>query len=163
MKRNVTLESMSVFEVLNLWARCLQVLGRLGYNSNNPVGDHTEHLVAKALKLWLMDEEGYDAVDPEGWKYQIKGRCIRRRNGSRLVSDLRGLKRAQFDYLVVVLYHADMTVWKACVIPYHIVRRRAKYNHRKSKARKFYARDKIWSIRGVQDITAELSQVEKGA
>jgi hypothetical protein len=74
MKRNVTLESMSVFEVLNLWALCLQVLGRLGYNNNNPVGDHSEHLVSKALKLWLLDEEGYDAVDAEGRRYQIKGR-----------------------------------------------------------------------------------------
>jgi hypothetical protein len=78
------------------------------------------------------------------------------------VSDLRGLKRAQFDYLVVVLYHADMTVWKACVIPYHIVRRRAKYYHRKSKARKFYARDKIWKIRGVRDISAQLKDIENG-
>ena len=53
MKRNVTLENKSVFEVLNLWARCLQMLGRLGYNNNNPVGDHSEHLAfTKPGPLW---------------------------------------------------------------------------------------------------------------
>jgi hypothetical protein len=43
---------------------------------NNPVGDYTEWLVAKALKLELANNSsaGYDGTDENGLRYQIKGR-----------------------------------------------------------------------------------------
>ena len=43
---------------------------------NNPIGDYTEWLVCNRLKLEVQGNStaGYDAIDHEGNRYQIKGR-----------------------------------------------------------------------------------------
>jgi hypothetical protein len=74
---------------------------------NNPVGDYTEWLVKRALKLQLSNNSkmGYDAKDNrKNIKYQIKGRQITSDNKSKQLSVIRKLEDKKFDFLIAVLF-----------------------------------------------------------
>ena len=90
---------------------------------NNPVGDYTEWLVAKALNLKLANNSasGYDGVDENGLKYQIKGRRITPENKSRQLSAIRKLKEKDFDYLVGVIFDQNYSIIDAVVVPHSVV------------------------------------------
>ena len=65
---------------------------------NNPLGDYTEWLVAKALNLELQanSKAGYDGVTKDGVRIQIKGRRVTPTNNSRQLSAIR--KYAEGDF-----------------------------------------------------------------
>lgn len=81
------LEKLSEIELLQLHASIIDELKRreVVRTKNNPIGDYTEWLVAKALNLQLArnSSAGYDGEDINGIKYQIKGRRISPGNKSR--------------------------------------------------------------------------------
>ena len=72
------LEKLSSSEVLRLFSETIEELGRRGLtrSKNNPVADYAEHLVCKAFSLRSAENstKGYDAVDDDGKKYEIKAR-----------------------------------------------------------------------------------------
>ena len=71
--------------------------------SNNPVADYAEKVAIESLNLSAVNKEqkGFDAVDSQGRKYQIKGRRLTRHNASRQLGVIRNLNQRLFDYLIV--------------------------------------------------------------
>jgi hypothetical protein len=150
-------------ELLSLYVNVLGTLRARGTtrSSNNPVADYAEGLCAKALNLTLANKSttGYDGTDPAGNKIEIKARRITKENGSRQLSAIRGIEKRHFDYLAGVLFNADFSVMKACLIPYVAIRQYGK-NSEHTNSHRFLLRDSIWSLTGVRDITKELQEAE---
>jgi hypothetical protein len=96
---------------------------------NNPVGDYAEYLCASALSLTLAGNsaKGYDAVDADGQRHQIKGRRPTPANPSRQLSVIRNLDSKPFEFLAGVVFAPDFAVLRAALIPHDVVVIRAKY------------------------------------
>ena len=152
-------------ELLELYADILDELQNRGvtHSTNNPIANYAEKLAQEALRLELMPEstKGYDAVDLEGKRYEIKGRRPTAKNSSRQLSMLRGLDKKQFDYLVGIIFHENFRVQKGCVIPHHVVLARSRYTTH-ANAWIFILNDDVWHIDGVRDITKELKSKQDG-
>jgi hypothetical protein len=93
-------------------------------SENIPTGDLAEYLSCKALGLTLAGNstKGYDAVDSEGKKYQIKGRRVTSKNKSRQLSAIREIEGGHFDYLICVFFDSKFQIHfayrftvKACI------------------------------------------------
>jgi hypothetical protein len=83
----IDLAALSAPELLSLHGRVADMLRERGVtrSSNNPTGDLAEHLFCKAFG-WQQENNSkaqFDAVAPNGDKYQIKGRRVTRHNKSR--------------------------------------------------------------------------------
>lgn len=96
---------------------------------NNPLGDYTEWLVATALNLSLANNSkaGYDAIDSNGVKIQIKGRRITSQNKSTPLSAIRNLQEQDFDELIAVIFDDAFNVIEAVAIPHAVVAEHASY------------------------------------
>lgn len=96
---------------------------------NNPLGDYAEWLVAKALGLTLEtnSKAGYDGIDSEGLRVQIKGRRITSGNKSRQLSAIRKYDKKDFDVLAAVIFDEYFEVMEAYLIPHHVVGEYASY------------------------------------
>ncbi|MCG7991197.1 MAG: hypothetical protein JAY99_01735 [Candidatus Thiodiazotropha lotti] len=125
------LSNLEVKELLKLQSSIIDELKKrkIVRTKNNPVGDYTEWLVAKGLGLELANNSsaGYDAIDTEGKKYQIKGRRITPDNKSRQLSALRNYEEKDFDYLVAVIFNENYEVIEARMIPHEIIGDYSKY------------------------------------
>ena len=129
-------------------------------SSNNPTGDLAEFLFCRAFG-WtqtVKSKAHIDAVSPNGFRYQIKGRRITRHNPSRQLGALRDLAGAHFDFLAGVLFSEDYSVLRAAIIPHHIAIERATFVAR-TNSHRFLLRDEIWEAPGVRDVTSELRSV----
>src|SRR6516162_6569993 len=71
--------------------------------------------------------KGYDAIDHDGKKYEIKGRRITSENPSRMLSAIRDCNARHFNYLAGVLFNEDFSRLRACVAPFEIVNKRSRY------------------------------------
>ena len=131
-------------------------------STNNPVADYAEFLVSKSLKLDLVEKSttGYDALDVDGVKYEIKSRRINSNNKSRQLSAIRGLDKNKFDFLAGILFSKNFTVLKACLIPINVVKELSVYREHVN-AWIFYLRDSVWEQKSVKDITAELKKNQR--
>src|SRR5579859_4665505 len=93
--RGMDLTKLASAELLALFESVLVELRARGLvrSSNNPVADYAESLVAQALglKLETKSTTGYDAIGPDGLKYEVKGRRPTPANKSRQLSVIRGL------------------------------------------------------------------------
>ena len=102
-------------------------------------------------------QRGYDAVDGDGKRYQIKGRRLHRYNRSRQLSAIRDVEG--FDALAAVLFDHQYRVSRAALIPGVVVRERLKFvGHTNSY--KFMLTDDVWEDRRVRDVTGDLRAVE---
>jgi hypothetical protein len=150
-------------ELFELYADLLDELQKRGitHSTNNPVANYAEKLAAETLGLERMPEstKGYDAVDSNGVKYEIKGRRPTASHPSRQLSILRGLDHHPFDFLVGIIFRENFRVHRACVIPHHVVLEKARYSGH-SNGWILLLRDDIWSIKGVRDITTEMSALQ---
>jgi hypothetical protein len=126
------LTKFSVAELLALNGAILVELRRRNIcrTENNPTGDYAEYLAAEKLGLELNNNSklGYDAVDPIGLRYQIKGRRITPKNHSTQLSVIRNLDNQEFDHLVALLFDENYSVLKAAKVPHGIIGEHAKYN-----------------------------------
>jgi hypothetical protein len=151
-------------ELLVLYGQILDTLRARGTtrSANNPVADYAERLCERALKLTLAPKSttGYDGTDPEGHKIEIKARRITKENGSRQLSAIRGIHDHHFAFLAGVLFNADFSVMKGCLIPYDVVKQHGKHTAH-TNSHRFLLRDSVWSLPGVQDITGALQAVER--
>jgi len=161
--RRLDLDALTDRELLVLYGRVLDSLRSRGTtrSANNPVADYAEGLCKKALKLKLAKKSttGYDGTDPSGKKIEIKARRITKENGSRQLSAIRGIGSHHFDYLAGVLFNADFSVMKGCLIPYAVVKEHGKHNVH-ANSHRFLLRDSVWSVSGVRDITESLKRAE---
>lgn len=138
-----------------------ELLGRgVVRSTNNPVGDYAEYLVARAFGLSLVGNSsiGYDAISPDGIRYQVKSRRLTARNRSRQLGFFRGFHVSDgdpFDLLVAVLFNADFSIQRAALVPVATVRAHAvRVDY--VNAWRLILRDSVWSIPGVEDVTARL-------
>lgn len=118
-------------DVFNLWISALKELRYRGIlrSFNTPTGDAAEWLVANALGLTLQNNAntGYDAVDSDGLRYQIKGRWLATSKSTRQLSVIRNLDADPFDYLIVVLFDPAFEITECWQIPIDVVRKHARY------------------------------------
>lgn len=154
------LAQMPAAELLRLHAQIGEELRARGVvrSANNPTGDLAEHLFCAAFG-WAQapnSERGFDAVGPDGTRYQIKGRRVHRRNPSRQLSAIRDLAGGHFDVLAGVIFDDDFCVVRAALIPRGVVEGRSTYvSH--TNSHKFILREDVWSAPGVRDVTAEVA------
>jgi hypothetical protein len=90
---------------------------------NNPTGDYTEWLVSSRLGLRLESNsaKGFDARDPDGRRFQIKGRRCTPHNRSTQLGVIRNLEDGDFDMLAAVVFDQDWAVTHAALIPHAVV------------------------------------------
>ena len=137
------------------------ILRKLTRSTNNPVGDYAECLFANALSLSLAGNsaKGYDAVDADGQRYQIKGRRPTLANPSRQLSVIRNLDHKPFEFLAGVVFAPDFAILRAAIIPHHVVISRSKYREHVN-GWLFHLEDHVWMADGVRDVTIEICAVE---
>lgn len=127
----MNLRDQTVRELLNLHGDILKELRRrkIVRTSNNPVGDYTEWLVSKGLGLDLATNSaaGYDGIDSEGLRIQIKGRRTTSENPSRQLGVIRNLEKKDFDQLAAVVFDEQYEVLDAVLIPHEIIEEYATY------------------------------------
>lgn len=93
--------------------------------SNSPVGDYAEYLTAAAMGLELTanSSSGFDAVGPDGVRYEIKSRRLTSGSSVNRFSAIRNLESKHFDVLVAVLFRDDFAVERAACLPIGAVER----------------------------------------
>lgn len=125
------LTDLSVKELLQLQASATNELKARGVvrTQNNPLGDYTEWLVARALNLELQanSKAGYDGVGKDGLRVQIKGRRVTPTNNSRQLSAIRKYAERDFDVLAAVIYDERFEIIEALLIPHEVVGEYASY------------------------------------
>ena len=153
-------EGLSTYALLRLFSILKNELSLRQYR--NPVADRAVRLAAQCLnaKLMGLSNKGFDLLLQDGAKIEVKARCISSYDGGRiLASDIRCLDEKLFDWLAMVIFHPDMTVARAFLIPHHVVAERAQYS-RHSNASRFYVRESLLTMPGVRDITKALQAIE---
>lgn len=149
----------SVTGLLATHGAILEELRRRGVvrTSNAPTGDYAETLFAKAFGWTLATNSalGYDAVDPDGTRFQIKCRRITEPKGSRQLSALRRLPDKCFDFMAAILLDRIYGVSRAVILPHAQVERRARFiAHTNSWL--FMLTDDVWTLPGARDVTNEV-------
>ena len=83
--------------------------------SNSPSGDYAETLFHKAFgwKLERNSSVGFDAIDGDETRFQIKCRRVTRHNSSRQLGAIRNLELNGFDCLAEVIFNEDYSVYRA--------------------------------------------------
>lgn len=155
------LKSQSARQLLQLTGAVIDELVSRDINrtGNNPLSDYTEWLVARCLglKLASTSTQGYDAIDDEGRKYEIKGRRITPRNKSRQLSAIRDIDGEHFDFLIAVVFDAQFEVYRAFKIPRSVVKAKGKYKaHTNSII--LHARDSLLTVADVVDLKSKITE-----
>ncbi|MBI1272951.1 MAG: hypothetical protein GC131_02560 [Alphaproteobacteria bacterium] len=149
-------------ELLKIYAEIVNELQRRGItrSANNPAGDVAELLFCRAFN-WRQENNskaGFDAIDAQGMRYQIKARRITTYSKSRQMSAIRDLGGAPFDFLAGLLFDESYEVTRAAIIPRVVVVECSKYvDH--THSHRFLLRDNIWDDVRVRDVTKELRAV----
>jgi len=134
-------------------------------SENSPVGDYAEHLAERAFGLTLVQNSsiGYDGVDADGLRYQVKGRRITPLNKSRQLGILRGLNAEPppFEVLVAILFNPDFSILRAARMPIEVVRTKAA-RHDYVNGWRLILNDPVWMLDGVEDITNRITLAAGG-
>jgi hypothetical protein len=152
-------ETLTSHQLLQLHSQILDELTKRGVvkTKNNPIGDYAEWLVATSLGCVLQTNStaGYDAIDKEGYRLQIKARRITVSNKSRQLSAIRNLDGNGFDYLVAVIFDEGYGVKMALKIPHQIIKDYAKYSEH-INGHILHLRGSMLSDLRIEDITCRL-------
>ena len=118
--------------LLKFYSEILRELRKRGVvrTSNSPTGDYAEVLTCKKFHLTPAPNStrSYDATDSKGKKYQIKSRRLTKENRTQLLGVIRNLKKADFKYLIVVIFNEDYSLNKISKMPRTVVIRYAKHS-----------------------------------
>lgn len=117
--------TLPIRELLKQYGDVLRELRQRGVvrSFNNPAADIAEWLGAKAFGLTLENAsaKGYDALDSDGKRYQIKSRRITPENPSTQLGVMRDLADAHFDFLLAIYFEEDFQVRAAYLIEHGAV------------------------------------------
>lgn len=119
------LREMSDDEVARAWAYCMRSLRDRGLvrTANTPVGDYAERICCERFKLKRtgFSEKSIDAIDPQGRRYQIKGRRLTPANKSRQLGAIRDIDKKPFDVLLAVFFNEYLELSEIWSIPHGVV------------------------------------------
>jgi len=126
------LRNMNEQSLLSLYSELMEELRdrELIRSSNNPASDYAEKMAAEYMGLTRLgkEESGYDAIDKNRRKHQIKGRRITKHNASRQLGVIRDLDKGLFDYLVSVIFGEDFSVNEVWKVPYRFVKEHSRFS-----------------------------------
>lgn len=132
--KNIDLSSYKPRELLRLYSEIMRELRNQGVlrTHNNPVADYAEYIVSQTLHLELCDNsiKGYDAIDRNNIRYQIKGRRLTVGNPSCQLGVIRSIDKKEFDFLIAVLFNEDFSVKNVYKIPHHIIKKYSRFHQR---------------------------------
>jgi hypothetical protein len=99
-------------------------------STNNPVADYAEKIVSDRLGLKLVScsNEGYDAIDKKGIRYQIKSRRVSLSKKSKQLGVIRNLKKQSFDFLIAVIFDSEFSVKEFWKIPHPSIEKHARFS-----------------------------------
>ena len=154
----IDLRAMTELELLQTRGAVIAELRRrrVVKTENNPIGDYTEWLVCNRLWLEIQgnSQAGFDAVDPQAVKYQIKGR--RASGNSVQFSAIRNLENHEFDFVVAVVFDEDYSIRFAFKIAYTAVKQLARYQEH-TNSHLLILTERAVELDGVEDITQLLA------
>ena len=140
------LDSLSEVNLLRLYSELMEELRRRQVirTGNNPVADYAEKIAVERLELKRAgkEERGYDALDTEGHRYQIKGRRVTKHNASRQLSVIRDLDEKLFDYLIAVIFDEKYKIQEIRQIPNEFVKGNSKWSQHQN-GYIFYAKPEV--------------------
>lgn len=151
------LSKLSIAELFALYGGVLRELRdrKIVRTANAPAGDYAEYLVAAALRgeLVASSEKGQDVI-AQGRRLQVKSRVIAapKNLGQRQLGVIRSF---DFDDLVIVLFAADYSVWKAVRLPAEMARQRSTYR-KHVNGNVLFATDPLLADAAVEDLTERL-------
>ena len=157
------LSTLTLGELLQIEAGLRSELVRrdISRTGNNPCGDFAEYLASKVFgwKLNSNSEAGFDAIDEDDERIEIKSRRLSHPAASRQASAIRNIGDRHFDRLLGIVFSPTYDVILAVDVPYSVVLSRSKHNPHTNSAI-FFLRDDLRHLPDVVDRTAEL---RKGA
>ena len=126
------LKNMNEQRLLKLYSELMEELRKkeLIRTSNNPVADYAEKIAVEYMGLTRLgkEERGYDAIDKNRKRYQIKGRRVTRHNNSRQLGVIRNLEEKLFDYLITVIFNEDFSLNEIWKVPYRFVKENSRFD-----------------------------------
>lgn len=153
------IKSLSAHDLITLQTQVLDELATraIVLNPSQPVGDYAIHLSCKAFDLRREppSTSGYDACDEEGLRYQIKFKRLMAATDTRQLNAVKGIEQKKFDFLIGVLFQADMAVFRTALIPFDTVARLVD-----PSGKIIILSNKVWDIDGVIDITDKLKSAQ---
>jgi hypothetical protein len=154
------------FEILGLLGLYADILNELHSREvirtvNNPAADYAEYLVAKALSLRPAppSTKGFDAVDGNGIRYEIKARRRTQRSKPTRFSAIRNLDQDTFDELAAVLFNENFSVNRACLFPRSLVQQNAFWQEHVN-GWILPISDSLWDEKAGKDITEKLRSIQ---
>ena len=143
-------------ELLQLYRDVMEELRsrKLIRSSNNPVADYAEKVAVERLNLSRAGKEnrGYDALDKQKRRYQIKGRRITKHNSSRQLGVIRNIEDKLFDYLVAIIFNEDFSVKEIWKVPYQYVKENSRFSKHQN-GHIFFARpNQLSEVQGIERI-----------
>ena len=149
-------------KLLQAYASVMSELRRRGIvrSTNNPVADLAELLASRAFDLTLETKStaGFDCVDCNGTKYQVKARRRTSANRSTQLSPIRNLDRKNFKYLLAILFDEGFQVERALCIPRGVVGQYSRYS-KHVNGHILSLRGPVLTDRRVEDVTARIRAV----
>jgi hypothetical protein len=137
------LKQLTVLELLELHADAADELRRrkICRTANTPAGDYAEWLASRTLGLTLTENShrGYDALDGDGTRFEIKGRRLSTRRERPQLSVIRDMPHTPFDYLIGIVFDRRYRVDYAAQVSHAVAFRYASFSSRQKG---------LWSISG---------------
>lgn len=97
---------------------------------NNPIADYCEWLVSKKFNWNLQNNSnaGFDVIDNENLRVQIKCRTLEKGKGTRQLGVIRNLDGDTFDYLIGILFNEHIEVVEAYLISKPLIKKYSRYS-----------------------------------
>ena len=132
MYKEINLSNLDNTELMNLYASVLGELysRKVTRTFNSPVGDYAEWIFASInnLELEANSKKGYDAIDTNNIKDQIKSRWFNPVRGSRQLNVIRNYEKKEFDYLIAMFFKKNFEIMEAYKIPHEVVKDYGRYS-----------------------------------
>ncbi|HEY0901538.1 MAG TPA: hypothetical protein VGD95_05390 [Micavibrio sp.] len=126
-------------------------------NPSQPVGDYAIHLACAAFDLQREPPatSGYDASDSEGLRYQVKFRRLAHAQDTRQLNAIKGIEQRKFDFLIGVLFNADMSIFRAVMMSFEVAASKV------DKEKILLLSNKVLDAEGVFDVSDKFKAAQQ--
>ncbi len=154
----IDIKTLSAYQMMQLQTQLQDELAarKIILNPSQPVGDYAIHLACAAfdLKREPPSTSGYDASNSEGLRYQIKFRRLSSPQDTRQLNAIKGIEQRKFDFLIGVLFNADMSVFRAAMMSFTVAATKV------DKEKILLLSNKVFDAEGVFDVTDKLKNAQ---